>query len=217
MRPVGLVTPPSLLPGGPTRPGPPAALPRLTSAQEITRAVIQNTVRDAVFTLPPYGDPHTAALLRRFIDQGSAIWLAGAAAAREGRTPHADTDRPVGLRLPAAGDRPAAARRPGQAGAGPRAGRPGAGWWRPAAAGCALAVRLGDGPGVLFRQERIGRDGRRFTLLKFRTRRAGDAHEAATRGNVADDAPSMSGGSAASCAAPRWTSCHSCGTCCAAT
>ncbi|MFJ1600177.1 sugar transferase [Streptomyces sp. NPDC088261] len=51
---------------------------------------------------------------------------------------------------------------------------------------CALAVRLCDGPGVLFRQERVGQDGRPFTLLKFRTLRA-DPHEAATRWSVAGD------------------------------
>jgi exopolysaccharide biosynthesis polyprenyl glycosylphosphotransferase len=33
----------------------------------------------------------------------------------------------------------------------------------------ALAVKLGDGGPVLFRQTRVGRDGRPFTLLKFRT------------------------------------------------
>jgi exopolysaccharide biosynthesis polyprenyl glycosylphosphotransferase len=33
----------------------------------------------------------------------------------------------------------------------------------------ALAVKLGDGGPILFRQTRIGRDGRPFTLLKFRT------------------------------------------------
>lgn len=33
----------------------------------------------------------------------------------------------------------------------------------------ALAVRVGDGPGVLFRQTRIGLHGRPFTMLKFRT------------------------------------------------
>jgi exopolysaccharide biosynthesis polyprenyl glycosylphosphotransferase len=33
----------------------------------------------------------------------------------------------------------------------------------------ALAVRLEVGPGVLFRQERLGLDGRRFSLVKFRT------------------------------------------------
>lgn len=33
----------------------------------------------------------------------------------------------------------------------------------------ALAIRITSGPGVLFRQERIGRDGERFTVFKLRT------------------------------------------------
>ena len=57
----------------------------------------------------------------------------------------------------------------------------------PVLAGCALAVRLADGPGVLFRQERIGRDGLPFTLLKFRTLRPRDEDESATRWSIADD------------------------------
>ncbi len=51
---------------------------------------------------------------------------------------------------------------------------------------CALAVRLDGGPGVLFRQERVGLAGRRFELLKFRSVRA-TAEESATRWSVADD------------------------------
>jgi exopolysaccharide biosynthesis polyprenyl glycosylphosphotransferase len=35
----------------------------------------------------------------------------------------------------------------------------------------ALAVRLEMGPGVIYRQERVGRDGRRFQLLKLRSMR----------------------------------------------
>ena len=50
----------------------------------------------------------------------------------------------------------------------------------------ALAVRREVGPGALFRQERVGLDGRRFELLKLRTLRA-DEHEAATRWSVATD------------------------------
>ncbi|MFF4650105.1 exopolysaccharide biosynthesis polyprenyl glycosylphosphotransferase [Streptomyces sp. NPDC001380] len=52
---------------------------------------------------------------------------------------------------------------------------------------CALAVRLDDGPGVLFRQQRVGLGGRAFTLLKFRTLRPADEHESATRWNIAQD------------------------------
>ncbi|MGW8976729.1 exopolysaccharide biosynthesis polyprenyl glycosylphosphotransferase, partial [Streptomyces platensis] len=190
LRPVGVVTPPSLPPGGPadalpSPAGPP--LPRIGSAPDITRAVIQHTVRDVVFTLPPYGDPHTAALLRRFIDQGSAVWLAGAAAAREGRTPHAGTDHLWGFacrRLETA---------PPRHGGGSKrlldltVAASALVLTAPLLLGCALAVRLADGPGVLFRQERIGRGGRTFTLLKFRTWHPSDAHEAATRWSLADE------------------------------
>lgn len=52
---------------------------------------------------------------------------------------------------------------------------------------CAVTLRLSDGPGVVFRQERIGRDGRPFTLLKFRTHRPVDEHESATRWSVANE------------------------------
>ncbi|MFG2828653.1 sugar transferase [Streptomyces sp. NPDC048434] len=189
MRPVGVVTPASLPPGGPEAPPARGRLPRLTSAQDITRAVIQHTVRDAVFTLSPYGDPHTAALLRRFIDQGSAIWLAGAAAAREGRPPHAGTDQLWGFACRRLDTAP-----PRHGGRCKRAldlalAGPALVVAAPVLLGCALAVRLADGPGVLFRQERIGRGGRSFTLLKFRTLHPCDAHEEATRWTVADDAP----------------------------
>jgi lipopolysaccharide/colanic/teichoic acid biosynthesis glycosyltransferase len=41
----------------------------------------------------------------------------------------------------------------------------------PAIAVIAIVVRLALGPGVIFRQTRVGRDGRPFTLMKFRTMR----------------------------------------------
>ncbi len=58
----------------------------------------------------------------------------------------------------------------------------------PLLAACALAVRLEGGPGVLFRQERVGLDERPFTLLKFRSIKPSDEKESATRWNVADEA-----------------------------
>ena len=52
---------------------------------------------------------------------------------------------------------------------------------------CAVAVRREGGPGILFRQERIGRDGRRFECLKFRSMRPASESESATRWTVARD------------------------------
>jgi len=67
----------------------------------------------------------------------------------------------------------------------------------PVLAICAVAVRLEGGRGVVFRQERVGLDGRRFQLLKLRSLRpAGgretptpqaEAQESQTRWTVAGD------------------------------
>ncbi|SEE95732.1 Sugar transferase involved in LPS biosynthesis (colanic, teichoic acid) [Streptomyces sp. 2112.3] len=187
MRPVGLVPPGPLLPGGPAAPPARGGLPRLTSVPDLARAVIQHTVRDVVFTLPPYGDPHTAALLRRFVDQGSAIWLAGPAAAREGRPPHPGTDQLWGFACRRLDTAP-----PRHGGRRKRAldlalAAPALVVAAPLLLGCALAVRIADGPGVLCRQERTGRGGRGFTLLTFRTVRGPAAQDETSRRDVADD------------------------------
>ena len=52
---------------------------------------------------------------------------------------------------------------------------------------CAIAVRLESGPGVLFRQERVGRDGVRFQLLKFRSMRPANEQESQTQWNISSD------------------------------
>jgi exopolysaccharide biosynthesis polyprenyl glycosylphosphotransferase len=57
----------------------------------------------------------------------------------------------------------------------------------PVLAACALAVRLETGPGVLFRQNRIGLDGRVFELLKFRSLMPASCEESDTMWNVAHD------------------------------
>ncbi|SFE04329.1 exopolysaccharide biosynthesis polyprenyl glycosylphosphotransferase [Blastococcus tunisiensis] len=51
----------------------------------------------------------------------------------------------------------------------------------------ALAVRLDGGPGIIFRQERVGVDGRTFQVLKFRSLRPVDEGESATNWNIAHD------------------------------
>ena len=52
----------------------------------------------------------------------------------------------------------------------------------------ALAVRIEGGPGVIFRQVRVGRDGKHFQLLKFRTMRPADELESETMWCVGQDA-----------------------------
>jgi exopolysaccharide biosynthesis polyprenyl glycosylphosphotransferase len=52
----------------------------------------------------------------------------------------------------------------------------------------ALLVRHEGGPGVLFRQQRVGRDGRPFELMKFRSLTPVDEAESATMWNIAEDA-----------------------------
>jgi exopolysaccharide biosynthesis polyprenyl glycosylphosphotransferase len=53
---------------------------------------------------------------------------------------------------------------------------------------CAVGTLLDGGRGVLFRQERIGRDGQRISVLKFRTMRPRDEEEARTTWSIAQDA-----------------------------
>jgi exopolysaccharide biosynthesis polyprenyl glycosylphosphotransferase len=181
MRPVGLVGPvPARLPEI-------APLPVLTSTRDIGRAVTHNAVRDAVFACPPQ-----ERLVRLFWERGCRVWFVNA----ERHLPATAAAAPaIGHLWGFACHRldPPDARR--------------AAWWgravkraldvavaatalllaAPVLAGCALAIRLADGPGVIFRQERVGKDGRPFTILKFRTLRPADEREAATRWNIAHD------------------------------
>jgi exopolysaccharide biosynthesis polyprenyl glycosylphosphotransferase len=51
----------------------------------------------------------------------------------------------------------------------------------------AVAVRLDGGPGIIFRQERVGVDGRHFQVMKFRSLRPASDAESATNWSVALD------------------------------
>ncbi|WP_326696086.1 exopolysaccharide biosynthesis polyprenyl glycosylphosphotransferase [Streptomyces sp. NBC_01754] len=189
LRPVGRVGPGA---ASEDRDGGPAAacaapLPVLSTARDVGRAVIQNSVRHAVFTAAPESVPEGTALFELFVRHGCRVWLVtdlsgptarelpardhvwGFSAAPLHHVPH----HPVAYRAKRAMDAVLASVALVAA--------------APLMAVCALAVRVCDGPGVLFRQERVGRHGQPFVLLKFRTLRPADAHEAATRWNVARD------------------------------
>jgi len=51
----------------------------------------------------------------------------------------------------------------------------------------ALAVRLETGKGVIFRQQRVGRNGTSFELMKFRSLKPADEIESQTNWNISDD------------------------------
>ncbi|MFD7326971.1 exopolysaccharide biosynthesis polyprenyl glycosylphosphotransferase [Streptomyces sp. NPDC059875] len=167
IRPVGIVG---------SRPDGEPGLPVLSSAEEIHRAVIQNTVRDAVFLT------EERSLVTLFQHYGCTTWRVGGE-----RHEGAMGDHLWGYgcrRLVPLGERRGltAKRVLDVVLAGPALALA-----LPVLLLCALAVRLSDGPGVLFRQERVGQHGRLFTLLKFRTLRPADETESATRWSVADD------------------------------
>ncbi|SEC61953.1 sugar transferase [Streptomyces sp. TLI_105] len=182
VRPVGIVGVPEQ--GGASRATGEAGLPVLTTTEEIHRAVIQNTVRDAVFL---DDDPGLVTLFQQY---GCATWRVG------GR----HQDGPMGAHMWGYAWHRIVPLRERRGRAAKRAldivlAAPALAVALPVLLLCALAVRLSDGPGVLFRQERVGQHGRHFTLLKFRTLRPSDDTESATRWNVAGDRRMSAAGS----------------------
>ncbi|MFF8956573.1 exopolysaccharide biosynthesis polyprenyl glycosylphosphotransferase [Streptomyces sp. NPDC014894] len=188
MRPVGRIS------AAPDESGP---LPLLATRQDVARALVRDDVRHAVFTEPPGADTETAALMRLFARHGCRLWLVdgGAAAGNTWRRAaghdhlwglsvrplRSELHRPVARAVKRVLDTVVAAVALLFA--------------APVMAVCALAVRIADGPGVIFRQERIGLNGKPFTLLKFRTLCPADAHESATLWNVAFDRRMSAAGS----------------------
>jgi lipopolysaccharide/colanic/teichoic acid biosynthesis glycosyltransferase len=171
-----------------------APLPVVVTLEDVARAVLQNTVSDVVFPRTPWEEPRGAELAALLGERGLSGWLIRPGCALGAHGTHAHGSHTTGpahvwgfacrrlvLKCPPSGES-----------------------WRkrlldlllvvpalivaaPVLMGCALAVRFCDGPGVLFRQERIGLGGRSFTLLKFRTLRPADERESQTRWSVADD------------------------------
>ncbi|MEF9903965.1 exopolysaccharide biosynthesis polyprenyl glycosylphosphotransferase [Streptomyces sp. P9-A2] len=172
VRPVGVVA---------EQPDGVQGLPVLRTGAEVERAVIQNGVR-AVLAVHPSVRAGQGPLLRALAEAGCVIWEVDADSPS-----YPAKERLAGFPCRLLDLSPA---RRGSAGkrmldilvsgallllAGPLL------------LVCALTLRIVDGPGVVFRQERIGRGGEPFTLLKFRTHRPVDAHESATRWSVADE------------------------------
>ncbi|WP_435127618.1 sugar transferase [Actinacidiphila sp. bgisy144] len=187
---------PATRPGAPEAAGtaaapmaaPAAPLPRLavTAAADIARVAVRDAVRHVVVVGP--AGPATVAAAELLTARGCRIWQVEADERRSGS---GVADRIGSAHLWGYSCRPFTAR-PHRLPRGKRLldvvlAALALAAAAPVLAGCALAVRLSDGPGVLFRQERIGLGGRPFTLLKFRTLRPADDNESATLWNIAHD------------------------------
>ncbi|MEU0386323.1 exopolysaccharide biosynthesis polyprenyl glycosylphosphotransferase [Streptomyces chartreusis] len=172
VRPVGIVA---------EQPDGTESLPVLTTPEEVERAVIQNGVR-AVLAVHPSVRADQEPLLRELAESGCVIWEVDADSPS-----YATRERLAGFSCRRLDMSPA---------------RRGSAAKRaldilvsgtllvlvsPLLLAFAVALRISDGPGVVFRQERIGRNGKPFTLLKFRTHRPVDEHESATRWSVANE------------------------------
>ncbi|MDH6134365.1 exopolysaccharide biosynthesis polyprenyl glycosylphosphotransferase [Kitasatospora sp. MAA4] len=184
MRPVGYLDPdPVLLPGD-------SPLPVLGGREVLEREVRRHGVRHVLATAGAANEAETTAALREATRLGCQVWLVPALREYGSLEPAVRrcADHLWGfpcLRL----GRPAL-RRPGWAakraldvvasGLGLIA-------VAPVLAVCAIAVRWDTGPGVLFRQQRTGLDGKVFTVLKFRTLRPSNEHESATRWSISED------------------------------
>ncbi|MGW3040788.1 exopolysaccharide biosynthesis polyprenyl glycosylphosphotransferase [Kitasatospora sp. NPDC001159] len=184
MRPVGFLDADPLLLAGDTD------LPVLGGREVLEREVRRHRVQHVIATAGAADEAETAAALRDAARLGCQVWLVPAL--REyGSLPIAPIsggDHLWGFPCLRVG-RPAMGR-PGWAAKRAldvTAAALGLLVLAPVLALCALAVRFDTGPGVLFRQQRTGLDGRVFTVLKFRTLRPSNEHESATRWNISQD------------------------------
>ena len=84
----------------------------------------------------------------------------------------------------------------------------------PFLAAAAIAIKLDGGGPVLYRQQRVGKDGREFELVKLRTMVVGAERQGA--GWAVDHGDPRITRVARRCGVFRWTSCRSSGTSCGA-
>ncbi|MFD7699456.1 exopolysaccharide biosynthesis polyprenyl glycosylphosphotransferase [Streptomyces caelestis] len=156
-------------------------VPVLRTDEEVERAVIQNGVR-AVLAVHPSVRTEQGPLLRALAASGCAVWELDADPA-----PYPARERLAGFSCRRLALAPACGGGLGKRMLDVLVSGTLLLLVSPLLLVCAVTLRLADGPGVVFRQERIGRNGEPFTLLKFRTHRPVDERESATRWSVAGE------------------------------
>ncbi|TDU03579.1 exopolysaccharide biosynthesis polyprenyl glycosylphosphotransferase [Streptomyces sp. 846.5] len=186
LRPVGFIDPePLFLPSD-------SAVPVLGGPAVLDLAIPARGIRDVILTSGGADDAEVAQTLRTSSGHGCEVWFVPGFP-EFGAFEYGNRRTVVGDHLwgfPCLRLGPTAMRRPSWAvKRAVDAGLAGLGLLlaAPILAACAIAVRVDGGPGVIFRQERIGLDGETFTVLKFRSLRPADEQESATRWNISQD------------------------------
>jgi exopolysaccharide biosynthesis polyprenyl glycosylphosphotransferase len=172
VRPVGIVA---------EQPDGGEGLPVLTTGEEVKRAVIQNGVR-AVLAVHPSVRTEQGQLLGALAESGCEVWEVDADSPS-----YAARERLAGFSCRRLDMSPARRDSVGKRLLDILVSGTLLLLVSPLLLVCAVTLRICDGPGVVFRQERIGKNGKPFTLLKFRTHRPVDEHESATRWSVANE------------------------------
>jgi exopolysaccharide biosynthesis polyprenyl glycosylphosphotransferase len=163
-------------------------LPLLGGVDDLERAMADLGVDDVVFAFPDPPDDHTIAVVRRCVQNDHQVFVVPRFFEMMGLDHHRRTEvigdvavmrlrrwglRPHTLLLKRAFDVALSCLALFVL--------------SPVLLACAIAVRLETGPGVIFRQVRVGRGGGTFTLYKFRSLKPANQLESATQWSIDND------------------------------
>ncbi|MDN4174402.1 sugar transferase [Nocardioides sp. SOB77] len=164
-------------------------VPLLGGIDRLEQAMTDLGVHDVVFAFPAPPDAQTVAVVRRCVERDHQVFVVPRFHELMGATGTRGTEVVQGvtlMRLRRWGHRPLA--RWGKRALDVALASVGLVLAAPVMAACALATRIETGPGVVFRQTRVGTGGRPFTLYKLRSLRPDDEIESATRWSIDGDA-----------------------------
>lgn len=163
-------------------------VPLLGGIDRLEQAMTDLGVHDVVFAFPEPPDAETVAVVRRCVERDHQVFVVPRFHELMGATGTRGTEVVQGvtlMRLRRWGHRPLA--RWGKRALDVGLASVGLVLAAPVIAACALASRIETGPGVIFKQTRVGVGGEPFTLYKLRSLKPDDEAESATRWSIDGD------------------------------
>ncbi len=164
-------------------------LPLLGGLRDLDRAMIDLGVNDVIFAFPTPPDARTLSMVRRCAEGNRQVFVVPRFFEMMGIDHHRRVEviRDVAvMRLRRSGLNPAKMLL--KRGLDVTLSAIALVLLAPVMALCALAVRIETGPGVIFKQTRVGIGGRTFTLMKFRSLKPESMLESQTQWSISHDA-----------------------------